>query len=241
VEISELATFEETPGGLKPTSVLKGLGANEAIYAVRFFDNVGYVVTYRRIDPLYTIDLTNPAQPKLAGELKVPGYSTYLYPIRPGQLLAIGRDENNASQLSLFDVRDLKNPRRTAALSLPNASLAETEPHAFLWWPNADTLVIPSESPEDENAGFAALVSVTGERFASKGIVNHPVSGENACTKILRSVIVNNKLVTISENAVAMDSLTNLSRNWFIDRVDWDLESNACVGQNAEPPFFVDF
>ena len=71
-------------------SVGGGLGKGERVYAVRFVGNTGYVVTFRQIDPLYTVDLTDPARPRVLGELEISGYSAYLHPIGEDLMLGIG-------------------------------------------------------------------------------------------------------------------------------------------------------
>ena len=82
---------------------------------MRFVGNTGYVVTFRQIDPLYTVDLSDPAQPRVLGELKISGYSAYLHPIGDDLLLGIGQDADDGgrplgTQISLFDVSDLRAP-----------------------------------------------------------------------------------------------------------------------------------
>jgi len=71
---------------------ISGLGRGQKIYSVRFVGGVGYVVTFRQIDPLYTIDLSEPASPRVAGKLELQGYSSYLHPLSDGLLLGIGQD-----------------------------------------------------------------------------------------------------------------------------------------------------
>ena len=66
-----------------------GLGRDERIFAVRFIGDIGYVVTFRETDPLYTIDLSDPTAPEVVGELKILGYSAYLHPIGDGLLLSL--------------------------------------------------------------------------------------------------------------------------------------------------------
>ena len=77
--------------------------------------DTGYVVTFRQIDPLYTVDLSLPERPRVLGELKIPGYSAYLHPIGEDLLLGVGQDATEegrptGTQLSLFDVSDLRKP-----------------------------------------------------------------------------------------------------------------------------------
>jgi len=104
-----------TPNVMNITGSVSGFGKDERIYAARMFGNKGFVVTFRNTDPLFTFDLSDPANPVLAGELKIPGYSAYIHPVGENHLLTIGKagDESGAltgMQLQLFDVTDLANP-----------------------------------------------------------------------------------------------------------------------------------
>jgi Beta propeller domain len=126
-----------------------GLGAGEQIYAVRFVGPAGYVVTFRQTDPLYTLDLSDPAQPRVVGQLPLSGYSSYMYPLDATHLIGVGQDANadgqtTGTQISLFDVSDLGTPVRLATYDLQlGHSEAEFDPHAFLYWPATRLLVIP--------------------------------------------------------------------------------------------------
>jgi hypothetical protein len=99
----------------------------EEIYAVRFFENKAYIVTFERIDPLYVLDLEDPYTPRVAGALEVPGYSSYLFPMDNNYLLGVGQQVSAANipdrgtvpeapvtqegmKISLFDVNDPANP-----------------------------------------------------------------------------------------------------------------------------------
>ncbi len=130
-----------------------GLGAGEQIYAVRFVGPVGYLATFRQTDPLYTLDLSDPAHPKVAGQLLLSGYSAYLYPIDATHLIGVGQDANAQGQttgtrISLFDVSDPAAPVRLAVYDLKfGHSEAEFDPHAFLYWPASRLLVIPVQLP----------------------------------------------------------------------------------------------
>src|ERR671911_321497 len=75
-----------------------GLGRGERIFAVRFMGEKGYVVTFRQVDPLYTLDLSNPQKPAVRGELKILGFSSYLHPIGGDLLLGLGQDANEQGQ-----------------------------------------------------------------------------------------------------------------------------------------------
>ncbi|MFH0853705.1 MAG: beta-propeller domain-containing protein [bacterium] len=81
----------------------------ESIYGVRFIEDEAYVVTFRQTDPFYVLDLSNPTQPRQRGELKIPGYSSYLHPLADNLILGVGK-ESSQVKLSLFDVTDPDNP-----------------------------------------------------------------------------------------------------------------------------------
>ncbi len=109
---------------LNEIGAVENLAPGERIYSVRFLGDKGYIVTYRQIDPLFVLDLTDPESPAVVGELKVPGFSNYLHPISEDLLLGIGQatDETTGRQLglklSLFDVSDDGKPVEIKSLVL---------------------------------------------------------------------------------------------------------------------------
>ncbi len=119
-------------GSLRKIGEVGDLGISERIYAVRFVGPRGYVVTFRRIDPFYVIDLSSPRAPKLAGELKIPGFSSYLHPISRTRVLGIGK-EGARVKVSLFDVANPTAPRElsTYVLDAYWSDIQRTH-HAFL-------------------------------------------------------------------------------------------------------------
>lgn len=114
---SEISIFAVSADGMQHLSTLTNLGTTELIYAVRFKGDRALVVTFRQINPLYIADLSDPLQPFVAGELKLPGLSRYMHPLGSGRLLALGQDADPTTgwplglQLLLFDVSDSYNPR----------------------------------------------------------------------------------------------------------------------------------
>ncbi len=108
---------------LTTVGLVDGLGKTERIFAVRFMGETAYVVTFRQTDPLYVVDLSNPAAPAVTGELKIPGYSAYLHPVGDGRLLGVGQDADDdgrvrGTQISLFDVSDPADPRRIDQITM---------------------------------------------------------------------------------------------------------------------------
>lgn len=102
---------------LKEIGSVKDLGKGERIYSARFVGDQGYIVTFKQTDPFYVLDLSNSASPKLSGELKIPGYSSYLHPISDSEILGIGKEGQNV-KVSLFDVSDATNPTEKSKYSL---------------------------------------------------------------------------------------------------------------------------
>ncbi len=104
---------------------VEDLAKGELIESVRFVGNMAYVVTFRQTDPLFVIDLTDPKNPTVKGELKIPGFSEYLHPIVDGLLVGVGKDgtltgTNGDCKVSLFDVTNPYEPKETVSLSVGN-------------------------------------------------------------------------------------------------------------------------
>jgi uncharacterized secreted protein with C-terminal beta-propeller domain len=118
---------------------------DENLYSVRFVGDKCYVVTFKQIDPFFIIDMSNPAAPRVAGELEIPGYSTFLYPMDENHVIGLGK-ENSTLKLSLFDVSNVNAPIEVAKYIVDakySDSTALYEPHAFLYDPQRQMLVIP--------------------------------------------------------------------------------------------------
>ncbi|MEU5878023.1 beta-propeller domain-containing protein [Spirillospora sp. NPDC047279] len=206
--------------GSKLTTIgeIGGLGKGERIYSVRFIGDKGYVVTFRQVDPLYVLDLKDPARPRGVGELKITGYSAYLHPTADGKLLGVGQDadENGrtlGTQVSLFDVSGA--PRRLDSFKLPGTStLGEYDPHAFLYWPRTGLTVLPVNG--HRGGGGALVLSVNADGISRTGEVEHPSARSEIPVQILRSLLVGDTLWTISsEGARATGASTLDDQGWL--------------------------
>jgi uncharacterized secreted protein with C-terminal beta-propeller domain len=112
-----------------------------------------YLVTFHQTDPFFIIDLSNPTAPKVAGELKIPGYSSYLHPYDENHVIGLGVEntitsggENSNLKLALFDVTDINNPKQIAKYSVEGnytSSIALNDPKAFLFDLQKQLLIIP--------------------------------------------------------------------------------------------------
>jgi Beta propeller domain len=170
---------QNAPRALNVVGQVDGLGRTERIYAVRFVGDLGYVVTFRRTDPLFVIDLRQPEAPRVVGELIIPGYSSYLQPIGPGRLIGIGEDATangqvTGMQLSLFDVSDPSSPKQLAKLKVGGSSVAEYDHHAFLYWGATKNVIVPSMTygPEGPKGGVI-VATVDDSGIVEKGRVVH--------------------------------------------------------------------
>ncbi|MDO8609952.1 MAG: beta-propeller domain-containing protein [bacterium] len=111
---------------------IKDLGKTERIYSARFIKDRGYLVTFRQTDPFYVLDLSNPNNPMLKGELKIPGYSSYLHPLSDSIIAGFGMENNNV-KISLFDVSNAANPIEVDKYNLSEYwSEISSNHHAFL-------------------------------------------------------------------------------------------------------------
>ena len=215
---SRVTVLEEQGGKLVPVGSVGGLGQGQRIYAVRFIGTTGYVVTFRQIDPLYTIDLSVPTAPRVVGQLELEGYSAYLHPVGDGWLLGIGQDASPqgrplGTQLSLFDVSDPAHPTllQHTQLGVDSTSDVENDPHAFLWWGPSNLAVIPVREQSFTGAlGF----TVTRDGIADAGRVSHDVEGSQA--DILRTAVLGDRLLTVSSAGVGASALDGLAPQGFL-------------------------
>lgn len=184
---SAVIILEEQGNELVVVGKVGGLGKGEQIQSVRFMGDVGYVVTFRQVDPLYTVDLSEPTNPTLLGELKIPGFSAYLHPIEDGKLLGIGQDGTDdgrltGAQVSMFDVSDLTNPTRVATLGFGENSNSSVgwEPKAFTWWAPTRTAFVPvnawnyDDGNESNSADVVAVRIGEDGSLTEAGRMSHP-------------------------------------------------------------------
>jgi inhibitor of cysteine peptidase len=205
---------------------LEGLAPGEQIYATRFIGDTCYLVTFRQIDPFFVIDLSDPTDPTVLGELKIPGFSTYLHPYDETHVIGIGREDNKV-KISLFDVSDMSNPVELAKYEIENndedwhwmQSSALYEHKAFLFDREKNLLVIPVGDYSKQSA-YVFDISVE-DGIELKGTVTHDLDTEDEQediyywgdygNSIQRTLYIGDILYTISNNMVKMNDLKDLS------------------------------
>ena len=154
---------------LNTVGTLEGLAPGEEIYSARFMGDRCYLVTFKKVDPLFAIDLSDPENPAVLGKLKIPGFSNYLHPYDEDTLIGVGKETEEAKEgdfawhqgikISLFDISDVENPRELAKIEIGDRgsdSPALYNHHAFLFSRARNLLVIPileAQIDEDDFAG----------------------------------------------------------------------------------------
>lgn len=193
-----LSIMEEVPGGLGVVGQLDGIAKTEDIRSVRFDGDRGYVVTFKKTDPLFVFDLADPKAPKVLGELKIPGFSTYMHMMDPTHLLTIGYDAADQGDFAYFtgvllQIFDVSNPASPTLAhkeiigTRGSSSEALADHLAFNYFAPKDLLAIPmticegggTQGNYGTNMTFSGLLvydtkATTG--FNLKGKVAHPNS-----------------------------------------------------------------
>mgnify|MGYP002407284890 FL=1 len=152
--VNRVFVLGEASGSLQIVGQTPGIAPGERIYSSRFSGEKGFVVTYRQIDPLFTLDLSDPTNPRVLGELHIPGFSTYIHLLDAEHLLTIGNDTTatgtgetrNGVALQIFDVSDMANPRLTAKQVIGTRSgysQALWDHKAFNYFAKTGMLAIP--------------------------------------------------------------------------------------------------
>ena len=183
------------------------IAPTEDLFGVRFMDEFAYVVTFEQTDPLWVIDLSNSSQPRVRGELEVPGWSSYLHPISNDRLLAVGEDGewDGDLKVSLFDV---SNPDRPTAVnelvSWGYQSLALEDHRAFRYLESSQLLAVPV-SGRDHRIQF---YNVTSNSLTESTSFMQNVTGATA--PILRSYQIGDYLYVYSTAAVSAVNLNSL-------------------------------
>lgn len=212
--------------GMETVGQVGGLGKGENIYSVRFIGDAGFVVTFRQVDPLYALDLSNPERPELLGELKINGYSAYLHPVGENRLLGVGQDATSegrilGTQVSLFDISDLANPSLIDKVTLGGDggnSEVEYDHRAFLYWAPAELAVMPVQTwswdgRSDHYFNGAIGVHVHQNEVHLLDRITHQSSQDywEYGSQIRRSMVIGDELYTISDGGIRVSDTDDLS------------------------------
>jgi hypothetical protein len=237
---SQVVVLSPKDGALTEVGKVDGLGKGEAIQSVRFDGDVAYVVTFHQTDPLYTLDLSDPASPRVVGELQLLGYSSYLHPIGDGKLIGVGQDATEGgmrtgTQVALFDVSDPAAPKRIAQAVIPGGwSDAETEHHAFLYWAATGLVAIPVGAADFQgligyhvDTGAGTITEQGRVTHSGRGPIANISSGveidptpiappDSYNEMIMRSFVIGEKLWTLSQTTLGVSDLATLGQTSLI-------------------------
>lgn len=222
-------------GNLKIVGRLEDLAPGEEIYSARFMGEKGYLVTFRKVDPLFVIDLSDPTKPAVLGKLKIPGYSDYLHPYDENHIIGIGKETVAAEsgdfswfqgvKIALFDVSDVANPREMSKYVIGHRgtySEALRDHRAFLFSKSKNLLVIPIRLAEIDESRYPYGVPANAYgSYVWRGAYVFDISLENGIllkgkvghtdeAAVRRSLYMENILYTISNQMIKMNDLTSL-------------------------------
>jgi hypothetical protein len=233
---SAVSVLAESDGGnLVRVGSVEKIAPGEDIRAVRFDDDRGYVVTFKKTDPLFVLDLYQPVRPTILGELHIPGFSTYMHRIDPDHLLSIGFDADDHGSyayfdgiiLQLFDVSAPTEPKlihRAKIGTRGSSSEAATDHLAFNYFADRGLLALPMTICEGGGDGrfgtdltFSGLLvyDVSVERgFTRLGGVNHGKTGDacsswwsKATSAVKRSVFLDDLVYSIAPDRLKVQRL----------------------------------
>lgn len=210
-QVSRIQVLAQKDKSMKIVGKSGDMGKGERLYSARFNGDKGFVVTFRQVDPLYTIDLRNPYRPRVMGELKVPGFSTYIHMLDDRHLLTVGQDADETTgrvrglKLSVFDVRNFSKPKEVKSLIFKSDVSSESsyEHKAFTFYREKGVLAIPASQNHQSSQSLLLFSVTTTDIKASGELVMTDLAG------VRRSFFADNIVYAIGGNGVRASALDN--------------------------------
>ena len=239
VDVSSIYVLNKN---LELIGALEDIAYDEQVKSVRFMGDTGFVVTFRNTDPLFTLDLSDPTAPKAVGEVKLPGFSSYLHPVGDGLVVGLGYDgdEENADfntvKVSLFDVSDMKNPKEVDTFVLKDVSSAALYNHkAFIYYPEENLIGFPVEHYANGTVLSYKLLKIENRVIESHLGYTHKT--ERMTGDLFRGTYIGNKLYTVDNyNVCEFDIATaSLLRECEILDVELDMPEEKSYGEVTTP------
>lgn len=210
---------------LERIGALRNMAIDEKIYSVRFIGKIGYVVTFEQIDPLFVIDLSDPTNPEIKGELKIPGYSSYLHPYDETHIIGIGYNTetnkwggtvNKNMKMSMFDVSDLENPKEIFNIDIGDeyAYSEITSNHKALFYNKDKNLIgfpvtFGKSYYDDSKSGFVIYKIDLDNGFKVYGEITDKTDYNNQPERV---VYIGDNLYTIFEDEIDSYDLDTLKK-----------------------------
>jgi hypothetical protein len=247
---STLTVLQQVGTVLMEVGKVDNLAPKEDIRSVRFSGDRGFIVTFKKTDPLFVIDLARPAYPRVLAELKIPGFSTYMHMMDETHLLTIGYDADDQGSfawftgimLQIFDVSDPQNPllAHKEVIGTRGSSSAALNNHlAFNYFAPKNLLALPMTVCEGSSGGgsygtqmtFSGLMvyDVTaGAGFTLRGKVPHPTGSDITCSnwwtnaesQVERSIIMDDYVFSVSRELIKVNSLNDLATDLASLQID---------------------
>jgi hypothetical protein len=237
---STLTVLRPSGGALVAVGAIDQIAPKEDIRSVRFEGDRGFIVTFKKTDPLFVLDLKDPTSPQITGELKIPGFSTYMHPMDKTHLLTIGYDADDQGsfawfagvKLQIFDVEVMSQPKLLYSEVIGTrgtSSDALTDHLAFTYFAPKNLLALPMTVCEGSQGGgsFGMNMTFSGlmvydvtlkQGFSLRGKVSHAQTGANYCSNwwtdatstVKRSIIMDDYVFSISGDAIKVNHLADL-------------------------------
>ncbi len=205
---------------LEKVGEITGFAPEEKIYSVRYTEDKAYVVTFKQTDPLFVIDLSNPSTPQILGELKIPGYSTYLHPYDETHIIGFGYDTDKDGRttglkLTMFDVSDLNNPKEMFTTKIGNRNVGSSLTYnhkSLLYMKNNNIIAFPVNYYNSGTTRSAVPIYKIDLKkgFVLQGEISH-MSNEYE-EEIERVVYVGNNYYTLSKRIVKVVDMETLEQ-----------------------------
>lgn len=248
--------------GLEPIGISSNLAKGKKMYSSRFIGDKAYLVTYKTIDPLFVIDLSNETKPKVLGELKIPGYSTYLHPYDENHLIGIGMQTEETvnkdpsgkvtstsaritgMKMALFDISDVKNPEQISETVIGDSrttSAILTNPKALLFSKEKQLIAIPVNNYSESfvvNSSSDTYESVISsyknysKPRVSEGYFVYKINTEEGFK--LKGVITHETSQNKKYNNDYYYTTTKLLRGMYIDNNLYTVSENAVKVNDLE-------
>ncbi len=222
---SSVYMLQQDGAALEVVGSITEIAPGEEIYSVRYDGDRGYVVTFEQIDPLFTLDLSDPENPFIVGELEVTGFSNYLHLVGDEHLLAVGEEwaptgfQFLGMQISLFDIGDFASPQLQDREILDSDAWTEAQydHHAFTYYEEAEVLALPvtrwSDADGQQQSGLNLYRIDRDEGILDVGEVNHtPYMDQEAawwgsCSQVRRSIFIEDYVFAVSNHGVQVVQL----------------------------------
>lgn len=221
---------------LEQIGKIENIAEGENIYSVRFMGDKGYVVTFKQVDPLFVIDLKEPTQPKMLGELKIPGYSTYMHPYDETHIIGFGQDtqakgsnvEITGMKMAIFDVTDPTNPQELFSTKIGDIGTYSTilyNPKALLFSKEKNILAFPITINEATKTSSRSNLTFQGaivysidltNGFTEKGRIAHMeitngYKDYDYKQEVERIIYIDNDLYTLSPGTIKRTDMNKMT------------------------------